>query len=567
MAVAVKNTPEVGSSSLLNHPALVSLVGGLYVLACLAIVFKLIPSLFWQAWEGLNGTRGFVGGSLMGVVMLAAAVGLLVVGGKLLGSHPPAGVRAGIFVGLVGYLVVVLLTRWFSVWMEHWVFHDYFLGANGPQVGAIITAAVGVVLLLAWVRLFTRPGTQGFVQRLEAAGWFSATSYKGSQGQKVRRGTIFGILLLVGAGIYTLVTHGTLRKTDDWVLDIPFTGTVAVTSVGDTRRWLADAEGAQVQVVRLKAGGDNLEPPRDFPPSAYRDQVLAVVKEEGFPKEVGDKVEKATGKPTIDLILAVNGQLLGEIQRQLAGRKALREDSTRDVRELAVRTDPADVVPLVREFLRRYKSDNSSSADLPSPVFNLPLGVLVVNRYALRDINDKTDPSKPGHYVRVGFNENDDVIKLKEGDIVSKAEFDEKVAKGEEEAKKEGREVKAPDQVPLTAAGGQTHYASLTLLPAVQYTVPLLLLVLSLWLAWRVVNMPAFADFLIATEAELNKVSWTTQRRLVQDTVVVLTTVVLMAAFLFLMDQAWRILLSSRPVGVLIIPKESGKKPVDEKDW
>ncbi len=34
----------------------------------------------------------------------------------------------------------------------------------------------------------------------------------------------------------------------------------------------------------------------------------------------------------------------------------------------------------------------------------------------------------------------------------------------------------------------------------------------ALWLAWRVVNVPSFADFLIATEAELNKVSWTTRR-------------------------------------------------------
>ena len=58
---------------------------------------------------------------------------------------------------------------------------------------------------------------------------------------------------------------------------------------------------------------------------------------------------------------------------------------------------------------------------------------------------------------------------------------------------------------------------------------PLLLLALSLWLAWRMVNLPPFADFLIATEAELNKVSWTTQQRLVQDTIVVLITTFLLA--------------------------------------
>ena len=35
-----------------------------------------------------------------------------------------------------------------------------------------------------------------------------------------------------------------------------------------------------------------------------------------------------------------------------------------------------------------------------------------------------------------------------------------------------------------------------------------------LWLAFRLVNMPAFADFLIAVEAEMNKVSWPTRGEL-----------------------------------------------------
>ena len=83
--------------------------------------------------------------------------------------------------------------------------------------------------------------------------------------------------------------------------------------------------------------------------------------------------------------------------------------------------------------------------------------------------------------------------------------------------------------VPPQPATGPTSAATVTLLPALQFTVPLLLLAASLWLAWRIVNLPAFADFLIATEAELNKVSWTTRKRLYQDTIVVLVTVFLMA--------------------------------------
>ena len=102
-----------------------------------------------------------------------------------------------------------------------------------------------------------------------------------------------------------------------------------------------------------------------------------------------------------------------------------------------------------------------------------------------------------------------------------------------------------------------------------QFTVPLVLLALSLWLAWRIVNMPTFADFLIATEAELNKVSWTTQKRLVQDTIVVLVTVVLMAVFLFSMDWTWKVVLSWKPIGVLHIPKDQSdtETKIDQKRW
>lgn len=89
------------------------------------------------------------------------------------------------------------------------------------------------------------------------------------------------------------------------------------------------------------------------------------------------------------------------------------------------------------------------------------------------------------------------------------------------------------------------------LLPDARFTIPLLLLALTLWVAWRVVNMPAFAEFLIATEAEMNKVSWSSRRRLFQDTIVVLVCTVFMAVFLLLVDLFWGWLLSREIVGVL----------------
>ncbi len=100
--------------------------------------------------------------------------------------------------------------------------------------------------------------------------------------------------------------------------------------------------------------------------------------------------------------------------------------------------------------------------------------------------------------------------------------------------------------VPFT--GGSRQF---TVLGDLRFTVPLLLAAASLWLAYRVVNLPVFADFLIATEAELNKVSWTTRKRLVQDTIVVLTCVILLTLFLFVVDVAWGWLLSAKYIGVL----------------
>ncbi len=69
------------------------------------------------------------------------------------------------------------------------------------------------------------------------------------------------------------------------------------------------------------------------------------------------------------------------------------------------------------------------------------------------------------------------------------------------------------------------------------------------WLIFRIVNYVPFADFLIATEAEMRKVSWTTSEDLKRATSVVLCTVLLMTVFLFSVDRVWSILLGL--IGVL----------------
>ena len=69
------------------------------------------------------------------------------------------------------------------------------------------------------------------------------------------------------------------------------------------------------------------------------------------------------------------------------------------------------------------------------------------------------------------------------------------------------------------------------------------------WVIFRIVHFPPFAEFLIATEAEMNKVSWTSKDDLIRATTVVLATVVLMTVFLFLVDTLWTFIL--RMIGVL----------------
>ena len=77
---------------------------------------------------------------------------------------------------------------------------------------------------------------------------------------------------------------------------------------------------------------------------------------------------------------------------------------------------------------------------------------------------------------------------------------------------------------------------------AVGYLVAVALGALGLWFGYRLVNWPKFADFLISVEAELNKVSWPTQKELVRAALVVIFTIVFLSAILFAYDAIWEFL-------------------------
>jgi preprotein translocase subunit SecE len=71
------------------------------------------------------------------------------------------------------------------------------------------------------------------------------------------------------------------------------------------------------------------------------------------------------------------------------------------------------------------------------------------------------------------------------------------------------------------------------------YGGPVLLLVLGVWASYRLVNLPRFADFLIAVEAEMNKVSWPTTEELIRSSIVVIFVIFFLAFILFGFDQVW----------------------------
>ena len=66
-----------------------------------------------------------------------------------------------------------------------------------------------------------------------------------------------------------------------------------------------------------------------------------------------------------------------------------------------------------------------------------------------------------------------------------------------------------------------------------RYIVPVGVLAVGAWAAFRIVNMPRFADFLISVEAEMNKVSWPSRNELYRASLVVIIVIFLLAAILF----------------------------------
>ncbi|MBI1916239.1 MAG: preprotein translocase subunit SecE [Planctomycetes bacterium] len=608
MAVAVKNTPETRTPSLFDRLSAVSLAGVVYVLGTVGIVFKGLPAL----WEQLGlPSDSFMGVALEGAALLAVLVVLLVVGVRLMGPTARPGLRAGIFTGLVLLLVLTLVGRWLGGILEGWVYDGGWFPGNEAMVGGIL-AGVIVGLLALWVlRIFFRRGFENWLVRFEEQGWFSGKAFKPGQGLRVRRGTILGILLLAGSGIWVLVNRGTLGS-GGWEINIPFTGQFVVEDIGDAGSALESTPPQQYRVVD-PGWAEGLEEGTtlSFDRATELDEKvlgpLAATKKKELDGLIADlltqaldkaRVQKSSVKTLADLQKALNAprestervtdpevaRLVGRIE-ELKRFEPLLGEKTGLKRFGAQREiDRYVLAEQEREKERKKVSKESTAGTASSSAVELvvrwtdrnrlPILAPVLERFRVRDINKDLDPlsfrivrDTPLQFPTGAGDES--WIWFKPGEIVNQRDFEDKVeaikkeltARGERGVDVEDLAKKAAP--PTKPMEGHVVYASITLLPAVRFTIPLLLLLLTIWLAWRVVNLPTFGDFLIATEAELNKVSWTTRARLWQDSLVVLTTMLLMALFLFVVDIAWGKILSWNPIGVLQV-KTQTEKPKDE---
>lgn len=82
-----------------------------------------------------------------------------------------------------------------------------------------------------------------------------------------------------------------------------------------------------------------------------------------------------------------------------------------------------------------------------------------------------------------------------------------------------------------------------------QAGIPALVFLLFAWIVFKIVNSRKSADFMIATEGEMKKVSWSTKKEIISSTKVVIVTVLLMAVLLAAVDIGFAKLFEA--IGVL----------------
>ena len=74
-----------------------------------------------------------------------------------------------------------------------------------------------------------------------------------------------------------------------------------------------------------------------------------------------------------------------------------------------------------------------------------------------------------------------------------------------------------------------------------QAGIPLVLFFVLAWIIYKVLNKHQVVDFMIATEGEMKKVSWSTRKEIITSTKVVIYTVIFLALMLYAVDFSFRL--------------------------
>jgi preprotein translocase SecE subunit len=209
MATAVQPGSETRTADPTTRLLTAGLAGAVYLFLAVAVAGYAVPTLWQQFVAPALGGGGFANAFLRVVVQLAAVAGLVVLGSRLAGDNPPKGVRGGIFLWIAAIVTAFFVAR--------------AIGLNvSAEAGPIAFAVAFVALLVVAWRLLASRQAVGWAHEMEEQGLFHTNSYKRSQGQRVRRYTLIGLLLVGLSGVWMLISHETFGR-GDWKLALPFT--------------------------------------------------------------------------------------------------------------------------------------------------------------------------------------------------------------------------------------------------------------------------------------------------------------------------------------------------------
>ena len=168
--------------------------GAIVVLGSLAILFELLPWLWWNVFGPRQSATGSLDVGSMAVLVIVGtvvAIGLIVLAARLLGPEPVPGVKAGIFTTLVLLLFVLLLTPPMVQLNTPYPATAYLMGflrLHAAELGLELAQADPALEL--FLRLYSRDGLTRMRDTIKPSGAAAKVAAEASKTMPVTRCTI-----------------------------------------------------------------------------------------------------------------------------------------------------------------------------------------------------------------------------------------------------------------------------------------------------------------------------------------------------------------------------------------